>query len=106
MDSKPVIFSKIAKKDLHDILFYIDNVLSNSIAAKKFYEKVKKEVNNLSFFPKIGGEAFNNLFVKDDKIRKIYIDNYVMYYKVDENIIIILRIIYSKRHINELLIHN
>ena len=104
MASNRYIFTSWAREDLDSILTYIFRVLGNPPAAKDFYNHVFKHLENLCSYP----ECFpliENEFVKREDIRKIPIDNYVLYYTYDKekSIISVLRIVYARRDIDEIL---
>lgn len=99
-------FTQKAEVDLNDIVAYITLELSNPKAASDFMDKLQKAIEDVCLFPKSGFLVINEL-LPNTEIRKKQIDNYWMYYLPDfeENIIFILRILYGKRNINEILRH-
>ena len=101
MDSNSYKISENAIKDIDSILTYSSKDLSNILAAENLYNKIFDTINNILSFPHIGVQI-NNYFIENSSIRKISIDNYIMYYKYNENkkLIIILRIVSSKKDIN------
>ncbi len=104
MASSRYIFTNKAIEDLDSILGYIYGVLCNPKAAKDFYDDVFKSLDNLTSYP----ESFplvDNEFISRKDVRKLPIDNYVLYYTYDSKkaIISVLRIVYARRDIDELL---
>ncbi len=51
------------------------------------------------------GSPVENEYLTDKSVRKLLVDNYIIYYKVqsDEKIITIIRIVYGKRNLDEIL---
>ena len=98
------LFTEKAEQDLDEILTYISNELCNKKATKDFFDKVFSAIDTLRACPKTG-MVLDNEYVLDKSIRRVLIDNYVMYYKFDEanEKIIILRILYAKRNLTEIL---
>ena len=97
-------FTEKAEQDLDEILTYRAKELCNKKATKDFFDKVFSSVDTLCAYPKTG-MVLDNEYVSDKSIRRVLVDNYVMYYKFDETNekIIILRILYTKRNLTEIL---
>jgi plasmid stabilization system protein ParE len=55
-------------------------------------------------FPESGAPV-DNEFLADKTVRKLSVDNYVIYYKAhyEEKVISIIRIVYAKRNLDEIL---
>lgn len=51
------------------------------------------------------GAPVDNEFLADKTVRKLSVDNYVIYYKTyyEEKVISIIRIVYGKRNLDEIL---
>ena len=99
-------FTDIAVVDLDKILNYITNELSNDFASKNLFSKIEKTIDNICLFPK-SFPIVENSFVSDKDIRKVSVDNYIMYYKYEEdsNIVSILRIVYGKMNLDKIISH-
>ena len=94
MEKYNVIFMKSALEDLEEIILYIAKDSKDS--AIKFHDKIMDKSKALETFHKLG------LLVPDNKIgnsgfRVIIIDKYLMFYKIYEKEIIILRILHGSR---------
>jgi len=96
--------TKYAVSDLDEIVSYISNELSNSKAAADFIKRYEKAIHEIRTFPNSGALAGNE-FLPVMHVRKKMIDNYMLYYTVDlqNNQIVILRIIYAKRELTDLI---
>lgn len=92
-----------AEADLDDIVSYIMLELSNPKAATDFMDKLQRIIEETRSFPE-SGSAVVNEFLSDMEIRKKLIGNYIMYYLPDftEKTILILRIIYGRRNMDEI----
>lgn len=90
-------YSKDAKQDLIDIKRYIKYKLKEPNIADKLTNKISDEINKLSYtsqiYPIIDKDILKNL-----KIRKIIVDNYIIFYRVKENSVEIIRIMHGRRN--------
>lgn len=83
-----------AEEDVEEIYDYL--FIENPFYAEDFLNKFYKSIKKLQRFPKIGKltEVFN---LNRAGYRYIIMDNYHIYYKIEENIVYIYRIIHSAR---------
>ena len=96
--SKYIIeYSKDSKQDLIEIKRYIKYNLQEPVTANKLIDKIKKEIEKLTDNPEIYSIIDDDL-IKKLKIRKITVDNYMIFYRVKENSVEIVRIMYGKRN--------
>jgi len=97
-------FLPIAENDLVNTVLYIEQELSNPKAAKDFTIKLSKKIDDTRVFP-LSGKAIDNKFIADKGLRQFAVGNYIVFYKPDKETetIIILRIIYGGRDIDEIL---
>ena len=97
-------FTQRADADLDDIVGYMTVELSDSKAASDFVDKLQQAIEETRLFPK-GGFPVDNEYLPNTEIRKKKVDSYVMYYLPDfeEKTIYILRIVYGKRNMDEIL---
>lgn len=87
-----------AEKDIYEIRRYITEELLEASIAKKVINKIGETIISLEEYP------LRHSLVIDERlselgIRKILIDNYVIFYIVDEKLktVTIIRILYGKR---------
>ena len=92
------------ESDLDGIVSYIAVELSNPPAASDFVNKLQENIEEARNFPESGSLIYND-FLQAENVRKKLVGNYIMYYLQDtgEKIIYILRIVYSKRNMDEIL---
>ena len=97
-------FLPIAKKDMDDIIYYISNNLNNQTAAKKLINSFIEGANSILTFP-FGLPAYKTTKKLQQEYRSIKIKNFLMFYTVNEKekIITIVRIIYQKMDIDNIL---
>ena len=97
-------FTEKAEQDFDEILRYISATLVNPTAAQNLGKKIFEKIDVVRAFPE-SGASVDNEFLADKTVRKLSVDNYVIYYKAhyDEKIISILRIVYAKRNPDEIL---
>lgn len=97
-------FSRNAEDDLEDIVSYIAVELSNPQAASDFVKELEKAIDGTRSFPE-SGTLVSNEFLSSTGVRKKLINNYIMYYLPvkEEQLIYIVRIVYGKRNMNEIL---
>ncbi len=91
---------KIAEEDFTEIVSYIAS--DNPSAANKLMNKIEKLLERLSDNPKLGR------IPRDEEIRNlgyryIIIQNYIVFYTIDNSTILIHRILHSARNYKSLL---
>ena len=93
-----------AQNDLDEIIRYIVIELCNLSAASDFMNQLSKCIEETRLFPE-SGTLVDNEFISFTNIRKKFVGNYIVYYKPDmyDHIIYIVRIVYGKRSMNEIL---
>lgn len=95
-------YSKESKEDLIEIKQYIKYNLQEPEIAQKLISKIRKEINALKNNP----EAYSIIdedMIKRLEIRKLIVDNYIVFYRIRNNNIQIVRIMYGRRNWVELL---
>ena len=96
--------TKRAESDLDGIVSYIAVFLVNPQAASDFVDKLQDNIEEARAFPE-SGSLVHNEFLQLESVRKKMVGNYIMYYLPDmgEEIIYVLRIVYRKRNMDEIL---
>lgn len=90
-------YSKDARQDLINIKKYIKYNLQEPNIAQKLIMKIKSEVEKLRNNPKIY-TIIDDDIIKKLEIRKIIIDNYIVFYRINNESIQIVRIMYGRRN--------
>lgn len=98
MDKYKIEITEPAENDLRSIGLYISKELLDPDTAKKVITKIGEAIMKLEELP------LRNGLVSDERlcikgIRKIIIDNYIVFYNADEQnrLVTIVRILYNKR---------
>ena len=97
-------YSQTALDDIKEIVAYISRELSNPEAASKLAEKIIEKGNSLSDFP-YGRSVYSPIRKLKHEYRTIPIDNYIMFYWIDESKkkVMIVRVVYSKSEISKII---
>ena len=90
-------YSKEAKQDLIGIKQYIKYNLQEPEIAKKLISKIRTEINKLKDNPEIY-TIIDDDIIKKLEIRKLIVDNYIIFYRIKDNNIQIVRIMYGRRN--------
>ena len=97
-----VTYLPLFYEDLDRITDYILYKLENKIAAENLLNEIEKEINKRAYNPEVY-ERYNSLRNRKSTYYRIYIKNYIVFYRVNNNIMEIIRILYSRRNFNNLL---
>ena len=97
MNQYNIRYSKEAKQDLINIKKYIKYNLQEPNIANKLINKIKKEIAKLIVDAKIYN-IIDDDFIKKLEIRKIIVDNYIVFYRIKNKTIEIVRIMYGRRN--------
>ena len=97
-------FTPLARRDIEQAIEYIINEFGDKGAAKRLYDGVFKAIERIRLFPESCALVTNKL-IKNKNIRRALVDNYLLFYLYDkaQSTIVILRFIYGKRSLTELL---
>ena len=93
-----------AEADLDEIASYLAVRLNNPQAAARFLDQLQSAIREACLFPESGAPVINE-FLSQKNVRKKLAGNYVMYYFPDAGAetIYILRVIYGRRSLDEIL---
>lgn len=99
-----VIITEKATNDIKEIAIYISGDLSNPMAANRLIVKFESSIASLSHMPT------RHELIKDEDlacrhIRKMFVDNYIVFYTVNEadHTVIVIRVLFNKRDWNDLI---
>lgn len=95
-----IIYSAPAKEDLKLIYEYIAYSLQSPSSAKSTVQKIINSINALTLFPE-KHQIYNGIKLNENDIRYITVNNYMVFYSIDNSNshILIIRIIYGRRDI-------
>ncbi|MCI9247391.1 MAG: type II toxin-antitoxin system RelE/ParE family toxin [Clostridia bacterium] len=97
MKKYDIEYSKEAKQDLIGIKQYIKYNLQEPETAQKLIFKIRDEISNLKNNPEIYSVIDDDI-IRKQEIRKLIIDNYIVFYRIKNNNIEIVRIMYGRRN--------
>lgn len=91
-----VLITRLALRDINDIFRYIAIDLSEPLIATKIKNEILSCVDSLSSFP------FRNKLIDDEPyckkgVRKAFVKNYLVIYRVIDQNVLILRVLYNRR---------
>jgi toxin ParE1/3/4 len=89
-------FTRTAEADLSEIVSYMAVALGNRQAASDWLDELQKRIDETRLFPESGMIVENEFLL---------VGNYIMYYisDMDKQMIHILRIVYGKRNLDEIM---
>ena len=95
-------FTPMALNDIDETVDYIGNILDNHIAAKRFYDEVKKYRSYIERNPYMYA-LYHDDEMAADGCRYALVGNYIMLYTINEDnkTINIIRVIYGGRDISK-----
>ena len=97
MSKYKIEYSKDSKQDLIGIKQYIKYNLQEPKIAENLINKIRVEINNLKDNPEIYSIIDEDI-IKKLEIRKLIVDNYIVFYRVKNDTIEIVRIMYGRRN--------
>lgn len=97
-------FLPIAKKDIDDIIYYISHNLKNRIASIELKDLFMNSLDKISEFP-YGLPIYKPTGSLKNEYRSYKVKNFLMFYTVneEEKVITIVRVLYQKMDINNIL---
>ena len=87
----------LAQKDMEQIFEYIAVELCNPTAAIGQLNDFEKAFDNVCVFPE-SCPYIRNEYVKDKSLRKLVVNNYIAFYRVKENEVQVVRVLYGMRN--------
>lgn len=85
-----------AKDDLVEIKEYISQELCNPQAASNIISKLMRKIRILSDYPKVGTQLGSVIDIQSE-YRFIVCDNYLIFYRYEDQAVFVSRILYSRR---------
>ena len=86
-----------AKQDLIEIKRYIKYNLQEPDIVNKLISKIKNAIEDIKNNPEVYA-IIDDDFIKKLEIRKIIVDNYIIFYRIKSNTIEIVKVIYGRRN--------
>lgn len=94
----------MARQDMTDIARYISHELDNPEAAERLAGEMTEAADRLTDFP-YANPAYHSVRPLKQEYRRLLVQNYIMFYSVDEakKLITIMRVIYARRDYGKIL---
>ena len=92
-----IVITQVARRDIFQAVDYITYVLKNPKAANDLIDEINRKINALVPFP-TAHPIVQDKLLATWQIRFIKIKNYLAFYLIKENKIIVFRFIYIKRN--------
>ncbi len=92
----------LARLDMEQIFDHIAVALCNPTAAMEQVDDFEKAFENVCAFPE-SCPYVNNEYVKDKSLRKVIVNNYIAFYRIRDNEIQVVRVLYGMRNFEALL---
>jgi len=89
-------FSPLSKNDLMEIQTYIADELQNQSASVNTIKRILDKIRKLTTFPYMGAPLSSIVDVETD-YRYLICGNYNVFYRVENDDIFIIRILYNRR---------
>lgn len=97
-----IIYKKAFQKEMDSIVNYVLYVLHNRNAAERIYKSIIGAISKRASSLPCAYEV-----LRDERLTKeyyrIYVNNYVVYYSVREDVMVVEHIFYSKQNVLEIL---
>ena len=87
----------MARLDMEQIFDYIAVELCNPTAAIGQINDFEKAFENVCTFPE-SCPYINSEYVKDKSLRKLIVNNYIAFYRIKDNEIQVVRVLYGMRN--------
>ena len=101
-NKKTLKFYPSAERDLEEIFQCISIKLCNPDAAFNLINEFEKAFDNICYFPE-SCPLVNNESIKDKTMRKLIVNNYIAFYRVNNEEVQVLRVLYSMRKYDDIL---
>lgn len=90
-------YSKESKQDLIGIKQYIKYNLQEPEIAQKLITKIRTQIDSLKYSTEIYAIIDDDI-IKKLEIRKLIVDNYIVFFRIKNDSIQIVRIMYGRRN--------
>ena len=91
-----------SKHDIRSIYLYISEKLKETVNALNTYSEINKAIFSLKEFPERYPIVSEPIFF-DLGLRRLFVKNYVVFYIIKGNKVLILRVLYKRRRWQDLI---
>ena len=102
LNKLPLKIFPLAQADLKNIIEYISVELSNRKAAADLIDDFENAFDNIRLFPECCPRV-DNEYVNDKSLRKLIVKNYIAFYRLKNNEIQVVRVLYGLQNYAEIL---
>ncbi|MCL1975952.1 MAG: type II toxin-antitoxin system RelE/ParE family toxin [Firmicutes bacterium] len=95
-------FTPLAEQDIDEIFAYISVGLSAPQAAVKTIDVIQAAVERICQFP-FSCPLLNEALLRERGFRMLVVDNFNIFYTTKDEIIVIMRVLYSRRNYENLI---
>jgi len=95
-------FTEMANEDLQGIFDYISTNLSAPDAASNLIDEIEQQINRICEFP-LTCPLLEDAILRDKGYRRLNVQNFSLFYLIDDNLLIVERVLYGRRHFERLL---
>jgi len=95
-NSFEIVYLQLALNDLLEIFNYITQELKSPQAAYELLNRIDESISNLKHFPYSGKKYLTTGALKNE-YRYLVVNHFLVFYTVNDNLVEIYRVIYSKR---------
>lgn len=92
----------MAEQDLDEIMTYISFDLFSPQSADRLLDRIEEEVDSVCNFP-FSRPLVNDPILRGKGYRIIVVENFNLFYIIEDNVIVIYRVLYGRRNYAELL---
>ena len=102
LNKLPLKIFPLAQADMRNIIEYISVELSNRKAAADLIDDFENAFDNIRLFPECCPRV-DNEYVNDKSLRKLIVKNYIAFYRLKNNEIQVIRVLYGLQNYAEIL---
>ena len=104
METRPskYTFTPLAMQDIDDIMAYITIDLFSPQAAERLLDRIEEELESVCDFP-FSRPVVANAILQAKGYRIIVVENFNLFYKIEDDTIVVYRVLYGRRNYTELL---
>ncbi len=99
-----LLISPRAAEDFESIFDYVSIELCNGTAANSLVDEFQKALERVCFMPE-SCPRVNNEYVNDKNLRKLLVNNYIIFYKINEEnqSVEVIRVLYGMMNFKDIL---
>lgn len=84
----------LAQKDMEQVFAYIAHKLGNPKSAEKQINDFEEALQHICKYPE-SCPLINNIYVKDQNVRKLIVNKYIVFYRVFDGRVQVIRVLHK-----------